>query len=136
MRTISRFSAYSSSLISLFNSTISPGSTNVVLPVADSSCTRPLILLLSDERKGITILPFRMDSSVSSATRPSCLAFFKIDCIRLDTRLDLSLKDLLIRPRSDEALSFIFPFPVMILLIEAITKGKISTDNASFFKFG
>ena len=71
MRMISRRSAASSSRTLLLASTTSAGSMNTVLPVADSSCTIPLILRFIPGATGIISRPSRMVGATSCATSPS-----------------------------------------------------------------
>ena len=68
---ISLRSADSNDLISLFAINASAGSKNTVLPVSDSSCTKPFIFLLCSAASGMTIRPFRKVSEKSLLTQPS-----------------------------------------------------------------
>ena len=65
MRIISLRSAASSSRTLLLASTTSAGSMNTVFPVADSSCTIPLILRFSPGATGIISRPSRRVGAVS-----------------------------------------------------------------------
>ena len=71
IRMISRRSAASSSRTLLLASTTSAGSINTVFPVADSSCTMPLILRFMPGATGIIRRPSRNVGATSCATRPS-----------------------------------------------------------------
>ena len=82
IRTISRRSAASSSRTLLLASTTSVGSINTVLPVADSSCTIPLILRLTIGDTGITSRPSLTAGVTSLSTSPSfwaaCSIVYKV----------------------------------------------------------
>ena len=78
IRTISRRSAASSSRTLLLASTTSVGSMNTVFPVADSSCTIPLILRFTPGATGITSRPSRTAGVTSLSTNPSFWAACKI----------------------------------------------------------
>ena len=124
MRIISRRISLSSSRMVLFASTISAGSMNTVLPVADSSCTMPRILRLYIGDTGITRRPSRTDGATSLSTYPAS---------RADTRMRRSIPLMLdvvlamLRRSSSscgDALSRMLPNLSIIPDIAAVSSGK------------
>ncbi len=94
MRIISRRSSSSSSRPRLLTSTISAGSMKKVFPVADSSCTMPLILRLCMGATGSTRRPSRTVGVVSLSRYPASTA-------RAITRRIIELTDADIRDSSE-----------------------------------
>ena len=136
MRIISRRSSPSNSRIRLFASTTSAGSIKTVLPVADSSCTIPLIFRFMPGATGITSRPSRIVGVTSLSTYPS-------DCAA--RRMLFKLRDMLpvvadssrrIRSNSAAALSFIFPNLSRILFILVISCGKVIISPANSLRAG
>ena len=133
---ISLRSSPSSSLILLLASTTSAGSMKTVFPVADSSCTIPLIFLFMPGATGITSLPSRTVGVTSLSTKPS-------DCACLN--IEFRLRDMLpavddssrrIDKSCGEALSLIFPNLSSILLIFDVSCGKTMMSSASLHRVG
>ena len=136
MRMISRRSSPSSSRMRLLASTTSAGSINTVFPVADSSCTIPLILRFMPGATGMTRRPSRMVGVTSLSTYPSDCAARRI-LLRLREMLPVVAESSRrIRKSSAEALSFIFPNLSRMLSIRAISCGNTKISPASSRKAG
>ena len=109
IRIISLRSSPSSSRIRLLASTTSAGSINTVFPLADSSCTIPLIFRFNPGATGITRRPSRMVGVTSLSTTPSDWALRKMLFRERDMLFMVFASSRRIRASSEEALSFIFP---------------------------
>ena len=106
---ISRRSSPSSSRMRLFASTTTSGSMKTVLPLADSSCTIPLIFRLKAGATGIIRRPSRMVGVISLSTTPSDCAARNIDCKLREMPLMVAVISFRICARAGEALSFTRP---------------------------
>ena len=131
MRIISRRSSPSNSRMRLLASTTSAGSMKTVFPVADSSCTIPLIFRFNPGATGITSRPSRMVGVTSLSTYPSAWALRRIACRLREMLPVVDANSRRIRRSSDDALSLIFPNLSRILLIRLISCGKTMMSPAS-----
>ena len=136
IRTISRFSSPSNSLIRLLASTTTSGSIKTVLPVADSSCTIPLIFRLNAGATGIINLPSRIVGETSLSTTPSLCAARKIDCKLREILLIVIVISRLMDCNSEEAESFTFPNLSIMESIFPINCGKGRMSPANSVNFG
>ena len=107
---ISLFSSASSSRNLLLASTTAVGSRKRVFPVADSSCTMPLILRFMLGGIGMTSRPSRIAGVTSFSMRPSCCAFRSIELSVCDTEPAAFFSSPLIWKRALEAESFMWPY--------------------------
>ena len=133
---ISRRSSPSSSRIRLLASTTSAGSINTVFPLADSSCTIPLIFRFSPGATGMTRRPSRIVGVTSLSTYPSDCALRKIlfkDREILPIVLESSRR---MRANSVEALSLILPYLLRIPSIFPINCGNTAISPANRFRLG
>ena len=71
----------------------STGSMKVVLPLADSSYTKPPIFLLCEEMTGMSIFPSRTVTLASLSAMPSCWALRSRDAAIFETELSFSLRE-------------------------------------------
>ena len=107
---ISRFSSASSSRNLLLASTTAVGSRKSVFPVADSSCTIPLILRFMLGGIGMTRRPSRIAGVTSFSMSPSCCAFRSMEFSVCDTEPAAFFNSPLIWKRALEAESFMWPY--------------------------
>ena len=133
---ISLRSSASSSLTLLFASTTSAGSTNTVLPVADSSCTMPFIFFFSAGAIGITRRPSRMVGATSFSTSPSLCAALSMLLRVLEMLPSVRASSCLIVKRWSEALSFMRPNLSSILSVWRMMSGKVITSSVIRAKAG
>ena len=136
MRIISRRSSASNSRIRLLASTTSAGSINTVLPVADSSCTIPLIRRLRAGATGITNRPSRTVGFTSFSTIPSACADRKIEFNVRDMLPVVAANSRRILAKDGDALSLILPNLPTILSIRRTRAGKLCTSAAKASKQG
>ena len=136
MRMISRRSSLSSSRIRLLASTTSAGSMNTVFPLADSSCTMPLIFRFKAGATGMTSRPSRMAGVTSLSTTPSDWALRKMLFSVREMLPIVLLSSRRIRANSGEALSLILPYGDRILLMRVISWGNTRMSSASLRKAG
>ena len=136
IRMISLRSSASSSRMRLLASTTSAGSMKTVLPVADSSCTIPLIFRFKPGATGITRRPSRMVGVTSLSTNPSACAFRRMACKLREMLPVVEANSRRIRRSSEEALSLILPYLSRILLIRLISWGNTIISPASSRRCG
>ena len=120
----------------LLASTTSAGSTNTVLPEADSSCTMPRILRFRPGATGITRRPSRRVGVTSFSTRPSlCAARSMPNSVRemLPSVLASSWRMAL---NVGDALSFIFPNLSSMVSMARTISGKVVTFSVNFTRDG
>ena len=136
MRITSRRSSASSSRMRLLASTTSAGSMKTVLPVADSSCTIPLMRRFSAGTTGITSRPSRTVGFTSLSTMPSACA---------ERSMELSVRDMLpvveansrrMPARVGDALSLIFPNLLTMPSMRRVRVGKVYTSAAKASRLG
>ena len=129
-------SSASSCLTLLLASTTSAGSINTVFPVADSSCTIPLIRRFTDGATGNTSRPSRMVGAASFSTSPSfwaaCNIVYKVreiePCVFSNScRMPASVI---------EAESLIFPNLSRMESILLIIAGNTITPSVSLCRAG
>ena len=134
--TISRRSSPSNSRIRLLASTTTSGSINTVLPLADSSCTIPLIFRLKAGATGIISLPSRIVGATSLSTTPSVCAARKMDCKLREIPLIVIVISRRIWDRVGEALSFTLPNLSIMASICRTTCGKTKIFPAKAVRTG
>ena len=133
---ISRRSSPSSSRMRLLASTTSAGSINTVFPLADSSCTIPLIFRLSPGATGITRRPSRMVGATSLSTYPSDCALRKMLFNEREIFPIVLASSRRMRANSVEALSLIFPYLLRMPSIFPISCGNTAISPASRCRLG
>ena len=130
IRMISRRSSPSSSRMRLLASTTSAGSMKTVFPVADSSCTIPLIFLFRPGATGITRRPSRMVGVTSLSTYPSACALRRMAWRLREMLPVVDASSRRMHKSFEEALSRIFPNLSRMLLMRLMSCGKTMMSPA------
>ena len=136
MRITSRRSSPSSSRMRLLASTTSAGSMKTVFPVADSSCTIPLMRRFSAGTTGITSRPSRTVGFTSLSTMPSACAERSIEFSVRDMLPVVAASSRRILASAGEALSLIFPNLLMMPSMRRVRVGKDCTSVAKASRLG
>ena len=120
----------------MFSSTISIGSTNAVLPDADSSYTKPGIFFLFPTATGISILPSRTETDASSSATPSSCALRNIAWILREMAPSFSRIERRISKRASLALSLTSPKRSRMVSMRWETSGNVNIGSDIFFRQG